>query len=139
MHWSVPLAKTHLVVAEQMQYTSCMHEEYEMAVGRGILFKLNKIGFDDYGRAVVSDRRAASTLYGLLEIADAIACQSGCGAPLSCDTALIARDELLQIGPDLLINNADFASIIRKRKAASADETVLVFTEYKKLTQAEQV
>jgi hypothetical protein len=109
-----------------------------MSVGRGILFNLNKIGFDSYGRVLVSDRRAASTLCGLLDIADAIACRSGCGAPLNCDTALISRDEILQIGPDLLINNADFASIIRKRKAATTDETVLVFTEYKKLKQTEK-
>jgi hypothetical protein len=108
-----------------------------MSAGRGILFKLNKVGFDSYGRVLVSDRRAATSLTGLLDIADAIACQSGCGAPLSCDTALISRNELMQIGPDLLINNADFASIIRKRKAVSADETVLVFTEYKKMKQTE--
>jgi len=99
----------------------------------GVLFDLEALIFDAFGRVVVSDPQACSKLKLLFEKADAIACRSGCGAPLSCDTALILREELLQSGPDMMINNADFASIIRKRKAVNAHEAVIVFTEYQKM------
>jgi len=99
----------------------------------GIVFDLEKLAFDAYGRVLIQDRKACSRLCLLFDKADAIACRSGCGAPLSCDTALILRDELHQSGPVMTINNADFASIIRKRKAVNAHEAVIVFTEYMRL------
>jgi hypothetical protein len=105
-----------------------------MTNGYGVVFKLDAVGFDPYGRVFVADPDASRHLHALLERADAISCRSGCGAPLSCDTALITRSELVQIGPELLINNADFASIIRKRKAVEAREAVIVFTEYREVT-----
>jgi hypothetical protein len=101
-----------------------------MTIGRGVVFNLEAVGFDPYGRVFVADREASSRVQSMLRRADAISCRSGCGAPLSCDTALITRTELVQIGPELLINNADFAAIIRKRKAVEAREAVIVFTEY---------
>ena len=102
-----------------------------MAHGRGILFKLDLIDFDTYGRAQINDQDASCALHTLLREADAIACRSGCGIPLACDSALIRREELVQTGPSLLINNADFASIIRKRKAVDAREAVIVFEPYR--------
>lgn len=99
----------------------------------GILFHLDEIRYDDYGRVLIGDRAAAARLGGLLTRGDAIACRSGCGLPLSCDTALILREELVGLGPDLLINNADFGTIIRKRKAVGASEAVIVFSVYRKL------
>lgn len=98
---------------------------------RGILFNLNALGFDPFGRVFVADRAASEAMGDMLARVDAIACHSGCGAPLSCDTALITREELVRIGPDLVVNNADFAAIIRKRKAVDAQEAVLVFTGYR--------
>ncbi|MFY0638122.1 hypothetical protein [Maricaulis maris] len=98
----------------------------------GILFHLDDIRFDAYGRALIRDAAAAQRLQGLLNQADAIACRSGCGAPLSCDTALILREELTSLGPDLLVNNAEFSTIIRKRKAVGADEAVIVFSVYRR-------
>lgn len=106
-----------------------------MMAGRGVVFDLEALGFDAFGRVIVSDTHAAQTLQEMLDAADAISCRSGCGAPLSCDTALITREELLQAGPDLLVNNADFAAIIRKRKAVDAREAVIVFTEYRELAK----
>jgi len=99
--------------------------------GTGILFRLDRIDFDAYGRVQIKDDEAAGGLHGLLRQADAIACRSGCGIPLACDSALIRREELVQNGPVLLINNADFASIIRKRKAVDAREAVIVFEPYR--------
>lgn len=104
-----------------------------MAGDRGILFKLGEVRFDPYGRVLVADRTAAGALAEMLSGADAIACRSGCGAPLSCDTALITTEDLMQNGPDLLINNADFASIIRKRKAVGSTETIIIFTTYREV------
>ena len=101
-----------------------------MAHGRGVVFHLESVGFDPYGRVFVADREAARAMAEMLATADAISCRSGCGAPLSCDTALITREELVKIGPELLVNNADFASIIRKRKAVDAREAVIVFNIY---------
>ncbi|ABI66446.1 MAG: hypothetical protein ACJAU5_001659 [Maricaulis maris] len=101
-----------------------------MSTEWGVLFHLDAVRFDAYGRALVADRKAARRMLGLLAEADAIACRSGCGAPLSCDTALILREELTSVGPDLLVNNADFATIIRKRKAVGAEEAVIVFSTY---------
>lgn len=102
-----------------------------MAHGTGILFRLDRIDFDAYGRVQIRDDEAAGRLHSLLRQADAIACRSGCGIPLACDSALIRREELVQNGPVLLINNADFASIIRKRKAVDAREAVIVFEPYR--------
>ena len=56
--------------------------------------------------------------------------------PLACDSALIQRDELTQIGPKLPINNADFAAIIRKRKAVDARDVVIVFDAYQRVDAA---
>jgi len=103
----------------------------------GILFHLDDIRFDLYGRALIGDAAAARLMQGLLSQADAIACRSGCGAPLSCDTALVLREELTGIGPDLLVNNADFSTIIRKRKAVGAIEAVIVFSVYRRVQLAE--
>lgn len=97
----------------------------------GILFRLDKVGFDAFGRALIADRAASRRMQALLQQADAIACRSGCGAPLSCDTALILTEELTGMGPDLLVNNADFSTIIRKRKAVGASEAVIVFSIYR--------
>ena len=105
-----------------------------MSTEWGVLFHLEAVRFDAWGRLLIADRTAARRMQGLLAEADAIACRSGCGAPLSCDTALILREELTGVGPDLLVNNADFATIIRKRKAVGAEETVIVFSLYRKLT-----
>lgn len=105
-----------------------------MAHGRGVVFHLNAVGFDPYGRVFIADRGAARAMAEMLKKADAISCRSGCGAPLSCDTALITREELVRVGPELLVNNADFASIIRKRKAVGADEAVIVFNIYRQLS-----
>jgi hypothetical protein len=99
----------------------------------GILFHLDDVRFDAYGRALIADQAAAGRMRGLLRQVDAIACRSGCGAPLSCDSALILAEELTGIGPDLLVNNADFATIIRKRKAVGALEAVIVFSVYRKV------
>ncbi|WP_323762212.1 hypothetical protein [Maricaulis sp.] len=99
----------------------------------GILYHLEDIRFDSYGRVLVGDTAAAQRMQGLLDQADAIACRSGCGAPLSCDTALILREELTHLGPDLLVNNADFSTIIRKRKAVGADEAVIVYSVYRRV------
>jgi hypothetical protein len=107
-----------------------------MSYERGIVFNLDQVGFDPYGRVIISDRQASQALGDILSYADAISCRSGCGAPLSCDTALITSKELFQNGPDLMINNADFAAIIRKRKAVDAREAVIVFSIYKKMKQA---
>jgi hypothetical protein len=107
-----------------------------MAQGRGVLFHLNSVGFDPYGRVFIADRDAARALGEMLGQADAISCRSGCGAPLSCDTALITCEELVRIGPELLVNNADFASIIRKRKAVGAEEAVIVFNIYKEMASS---
>jgi len=104
----------------------------------GVLFHLDAIGFDAFGRAVIADRTAARRMQGLLAEADAIACRSGCGAPLSCDTALILREELTGVGPDLLVNNADFSTIIRKRKAVGAEEAVIVFSVYRRVEIAQE-
>lgn len=104
-----------------------------MAQGRGVLFHLDAVGFDPYGRVFLADRDAARALAEMLGQADAISCRSGCGAPLSCDTALITREELMRLGPELVVNNADFASIIRKRKAVGAEEAVIVFNIYKEV------
>ncbi|WP_300528355.1 hypothetical protein [Maricaulis sp.] len=102
-----------------------------MGYGHGIAFKLDLIDFDAYGRARINDDEASGELHALLRDADAVACRSGCGLPLACDSALIRREELVQTGPSLLINNADFASIIRKRKAVDAREAVIVFEPYR--------
>lgn len=102
-----------------------------MSTYRGILFNLKALGFDPFGRVFVADRQASEAMGDMLDRVDAVACHSGCGAPLSCDTALITKEELVRIGPDLVINNADFAAIIRKRKAVDAQEAVLVFTGYR--------
>ena len=99
----------------------------------GVLFHLDNLRYDAFGRVLIGDRDAASRLAALFDKGDALACRSGCGAPLSCDTALIARDELVGLGPDLLINNPDFGTIIRKRKAVGAQEAVIVFTVYRKV------
>ncbi|WP_417491149.1 hypothetical protein [Maricaulis sp.] len=104
-----------------------------MAKGRGVLFHLNSVGFDPYGRVFIGDREASRALAELLGKADAISCRSGCGAPLSCDTALITREELVRIGPELIVNNPDFGAIIRKRKAVGAEEAVIVFNVYREL------
>lgn len=109
-----------------------------MAQGRGVLFHLNSVGFDPFGRVFIADRDAAHALADMLGKADAISCRSGCGAPLSCDTALITREELVRMGPELLVNNADFASIIRKRKAVGAEEAVIVFNIYKEMVSADR-
>lgn len=103
-----------------------------MSSDAGIVFDLTRLTFDPYGRIVVSDRDAARRMLELLADADAMACQSGCGLPLSCDTALISRDELIRIGPDLIVNNPDFGTIVRKRKAVGAHEAVIVFSVYRK-------
>ncbi|RKR00377.1 hypothetical protein [Maricaulis maris] len=103
-----------------------------MSTEWGVLFHLDAVRFDAWGRALIADRLAARRMQGLLTEADAIACRSGCGAPLSCDTALILREELTGVGPDLLVNNADFATIIRKRKAVGAEEAVIVFSLYRR-------
>ena len=100
---------------------------------RGVLFRLEAVDFDPFGRVRLADRDAVGALEDLFEEADALACRSGCGAPLSCDTALIDTRQLIRIGPDLIVNNADFASIIRKRKAVNAREAVIVFESYKAL------
>ena len=107
-----------------------------MTSARGIRFDLSKVRFDEHGRALVLDRETAGQIHRMLETADAIACQSGCGLPLACDSALIQRDELTQIGPKLLINNADFAAIIRKRKAVDARDVVIVFDAYQRVDAA---
>lgn len=99
----------------------------------GVLFNLQLIDFDAYGRVRLGDHEAVKSLQRLFGQADALACRSGCGAPLSCDTALITEKEMLRIGPEILVNNADFANIIRKRKAVNAHETVIVFESYKAL------
>lgn len=104
-----------------------------MSTTVGIVFDLDAVRFDPYGRVVISDRAAGGRMASVLEQADAIACQSGCGAPLSCDTALIAREEVVRIGPDYLVNNPDFGTIIRKRKAVGANEAVIVFSVYRKV------
>ena len=65
-----------------------------MSTEWGVLFHLDAVRFDAYGRA------------------------------------LILREELTSVGPDLLVNNADFATIIRKRKAVGAEEAVIVFSTY---------
>ena len=105
-----------------------------MTSQKGVLFHLEQLHFDAYGRVCIGDRDAAGNLAALLAAgADAIACRSGCGAPLSCDTALITRNEFVQCGPDLLVNNADFAAIVRKRKAIGATEAVVVFTTYQEM------
>lgn len=103
-----------------------------MSADAGIVFDLDSLSFDPYGRVVVSDKAAARRMLELLASADAMSCQSGCGAPLSCDTALIARDQLVRIGPDLIVNNPDFGTIVRKRKAVGAREAVIVFSVYRK-------
>jgi hypothetical protein len=102
----------------------------------GILFELDAIRFDPYGRVLIADRQGAHRLLGVLAGADAVACSSGCGAPLSCDTALIARHDVVKLGPDLLVNNPDFGTIIRKRKAVGMRETVIVFSVYKRVDVA---
>ncbi len=107
-----------------------------MTSARGIRFDLSQVRFDDYGRALVLDRTTAEAMHALLGEADAIACQSGCGLPLACDSALIQRHELTQIGPELLINNADFAAIIRKRKAVDAKDVVIAFDSYRRIEPA---
>lgn len=99
----------------------------------GILYHLDEVRFDAYGRALVGDPVAAQRMQALLSEADAIACRSGCGAPLSCDTALVLREELTRLGPDLLVNNADFSTIIRKRKAVGVEEAVIVFSVYRRV------
>ena len=104
-----------------------------MAAARAVTFNLDAVGFDPYGRIFIADRAASQALREMLVDADAISCRSGCGAPLNCDTALITRQELLQIGPDLLVNNPDFGSIIRKRKAVDAKQAVIVFTIYREV------
>lgn len=103
-----------------------------MSSDAGIVFNLSEIAFDPYGRVVVSDKAAARRMLELLADADAMACQSGCGLPLSCDTALIAREDLVRIGPELIVNNPDFGTIVRKRKAVGAHEAVIVFSVYRK-------
>ncbi|SDM24663.1 hypothetical protein [Maricaulis salignorans] len=109
-----------------------------MAQGRGVLFHLSSVGFDPFGRVFIADRDASIALGEMLSQADAISCRSGCGAPLSCDTALITREELVRVGPELLVNNADFASIIRKRKAVGAEEVVIVFNIYREMASSER-
>lgn len=104
-----------------------------MTASRALLIDLVSAGFDPYGRVCLSDPHAVTGLSELLRDADAIACESGCGAPLSCDTALIRRDELVRLGPNLLINNAQFAAIIRKRKAVNAREAIIEFRRYREL------
>ena len=104
-----------------------------MSANVGIVFDLDQLGFDPYGRVMISDRAAGARMAGVLEQADAMACHSGCGAPLSCDTALIAREELVRIGPDYLVNNPDFGTIIRKRKAVGAHDVVIVFSVSRKV------
>jgi hypothetical protein len=104
-----------------------------MCADIGIVFELDEIAFDPHGRVVVSDKAAGVRIMELLAEADAISCRSGCGAPLSCDTALITRTEAVRIGRDVLVNNPDFAAIIRKRKAVGAGEAVIVFSVYKKM------
>ena len=99
----------------------------------GILFKLDAVGYDGCGRVVLSDADAAARLATLFRHADALSCRSGCGLPLSCDTAMITREEVTGIGPDLLINNPDFGTIMRKRKAVGAREAVIVFSIYRRL------
>lgn len=103
---------------------------------RGVRFRLDLVGFDEFGRVRLVDPDAAAALEEILETADAIACRSGCGAPLSCDTALIEAGQLVRIGPHLVINNADFANIIRKRKAVDARDTIIVFESYKAIGAA---
>ncbi len=100
---------------------------------RGILFRLDRVGFDAFGRVTLSDSDTLDALDALFADADAIACRSGCGAPLSCDTALIEAQHLIRVGPVALINNADFANIIRKRKAVDAREAVIIFESYRAL------
>jgi len=103
----------------------------EPSSATGVLFRLDDIDFDAYGRVKLNDEDAIHSLDRLFADADAIACRSGCGAPLSCDTALINARDLVRIGPDLIVNNADFATIIRKRKAVDAREAVIVFEQYR--------
>lgn len=107
-----------------------------MTSARGIRFDLAQVRFDDYGRTLILDRKTAEALHAMLGEADAIACQSGCGLPFACDSALIQRHELTQIGTELLINNADFAAIIRKRKAVEARTVVINFDAYRRIEPA---
>ena len=102
-----------------------------MSRARGIAFNLDQLGFDAYGRVCIRDEAVRSALQDVLDQADALACQTGCGLPSGCETALLTREEFTQFGRDLLVSNADFAQIIRKRKAMDALETVIVFTGYK--------
>ena len=107
-----------------------------MTSARGIRFDLAQVRFDDYERTLILDRKTAEALHAMLGEADAIACQSGCGLPFACDSALIQRHELTQIGTELLINNADFAAIIRKRKAVEARTVVITFDAYRRIEPA---
>ncbi|MHA6287295.1 hypothetical protein [Maricaulis sp. CAU 1757] len=104
-----------------------------MNSGHGVLFRLDTLRFDAFGRILVTDPPAAIRLTRLSDTADAIACRSGCGAPRSCDTALIRAEELVQLGDVLLVDNADFARIIAKRKATGASEAVIVFWRYREV------
>ena len=108
-----------------------------MADRTAIAFTLAELGFDAYGRVVISDQAAARRMLDLFERADALSCQTGCGLPLACDTALIARGELTGMGPGLLVNNPDFATIIRKRKAVGAEEAVIAFSLYRRVEEAQ--
>lgn len=102
-----------------------------MTSARGIRFDLSRVRFDDYGRVTILNVETVEALHGLLARADAIACQSGCGLSLACDRALIRRDEVTQLGPELVINNPEFAAIIRKRKAVDARDVVIVFDAFR--------
>ena len=52
-----------------------------MSATVGIVFDLDDVGFDPYGRVMISDQAAGARMAGVLVQADAMACHSGCGAP----------------------------------------------------------
>ncbi len=43
------------------------------------------------------------------------------------------------MGPGLLVNNPDFATIIRKRKAVGAEEAVIAFSLYRRVEETQAV
>ena len=101
-----------------------------------LLLDLEKTGFDAYGRVELSDRDNARALRDLLAQGDALAVFGRGCSRLYCDTALLRAEELVQMGAALLVDNADFAALIRKRKACETGAARLEARLYKEVAAA---
>ena len=101
-----------------------------------LMLNLDLTLFDAYGRVEIVDRRSADALRALMKNGDALAVFGRGCSRLYCDTALLQADELVQLGGALLVDNAAFANLIRKRKAAETGAARLEVRLYREVKAA---